>query len=82
MNTRKRLLNSLRKVNGAVERRRVASATRIWIMDSPDINIFNYWWYRYFTNRLIVYLLDIMDSEQESKVVLRKRKRGPWGRGY
>lgn len=34
---------------------------RMWIEDNKDINIINYWFFRYFTNRYRDYLLWYFD---------------------
>lgn len=34
-----------------------ARTERIWIEENKDINIFNYWFYKFFTNRYIDFLL-------------------------
>jgi hypothetical protein len=43
---------------------------RMWIEDNKDINIFNYWFYRFFTNRYRNYLLwyfDFKEQEQDQE---------------
>lgn len=60
----KRLLNSIRKVNKAEEKRRIATMERLWISDTPKLNFFNYWWYRYFTNEFLVYVLDAIEFRE------------------
>ena len=58
MNKVKRISGSLKALNKAEDRRKIASINRLWVQDTKKIHILNYWWYRYFTNELELYILD------------------------
>jgi len=40
----------------------IARWTRIWIEQNKDINILNYCYYRYFTNRFELFLLNNLEK--------------------
>jgi len=59
-----RLNNSFKRLNRAEDRRRLKTIERLWIQDTPKIHIFNYWYYRYFTNELELYILDAIQFKE------------------
>ncbi len=63
----KRISSSIIKVNKAEDRRRLKTIERIWIQDTPKIHVLNYWYYRYFTNELELYILDAIQFIQTDK---------------
>ena len=56
----KKLSDSFKKLNKAENRRILRRAERVWIQNTPKINVLNYWWYRYFTNEFELYILNII----------------------
>ena len=64
----KRLSNSFKELNKAEDKRRIRTIERIWIGDTPKIHALNYWYYRYFTNELELYILDTIKFEQTNEV--------------
>lgn len=62
----KRLTNAYAKTNKAIDKRRIATMERMWVQDTPKINILNYWYYRYFTNEFILYILDAIQFEEKT----------------
>ncbi len=67
METKQRLLNSLRRVDEAIENRRIKTMERFWVQDTPKLHLFNYWFYRYFTNQFEIYILDAIKFEEIKK---------------
>lgn len=63
----KRLTTSLKELNKAIDYKRLKTIERKWIQYTPKINIFNYWWYRYFTNELELYILDSLKFNKIKK---------------
>lgn len=52
------LFEDFKRLNEANDKRLIAKATRMWIEDNPKIHILNYWFYRWFTNELELYILE------------------------
>ncbi len=64
----RRFNNSFKKRNKAEDKRRLNTIQRLWVQDTPKINILNYWFYRYFTNELELYILDAIQFIETNKV--------------
>ncbi len=58
-----KLTGSLKRVSNAEDNKRIKLTERKWVEDTPKINDFNFWYYRYFTNELELYIL----KKQEEK---------------
>lgn len=58
MNNKNRLLKSLMAVDKSHDRLLLARAMRMWVEETEDINIYNYFWRRYFTNDFILYIIE------------------------
>ncbi len=72
----KRLSNSIEKVNKAEDSLRLKAIERMWIQDTPKIHVLNYWYYRYFTNELELYILDAIQFVQTNEVAPNTIKKG------
>ena len=59
----KRFKNSFSKLDKARNKRRLRTAERIWIQNTPEIHALNYWYYRWFTNEFELYILNIIKPE-------------------
>ena len=51
------LINSIIRLRDAEDIRLLRGTEREWVEDTPKIHVLNYWWYRYFTNELLIYVL-------------------------
>lgn len=60
----KRLYRVIKLVNKAEDNCRLAAMTRFWVRDTPKLNVWNYWWFRYFTNEFELYIMDAIEFEE------------------
>jgi len=65
-----RIEKSLYDLNRAENRRKLKYAERVWVEETPKINILNYVWYRYFTNDFINFIL----SERFKEKIMKKKQ--------
>lgn len=59
----KKINESLYNLKIATEKRIIATATRMWVEDTPQIHALNYWYYRWFTNDFELYILMRLNNE-------------------
>lgn len=61
------LIDSIKRLSKAEDRVKLKSIERMWIKDTPKINVLNYWWYRYFTNSLELYMATLLLNFRSEK---------------
>ncbi|MFW6230075.1 MAG: hypothetical protein ACOC4L_03740 [Halanaerobium sp.] len=63
------LLKSFNNLNKSQTKRLLKYYERKWIENNKNINVFNYWYYRYFTNKFIKFLIYFrLDKEFNKKL--------------
>ena len=60
----KHIMAALKRFSEAERRRYLKTAERIWIERNVDLHVFNYWFYRYFTNRFEYFLLSFAKAKK------------------
>jgi len=63
----KRLDSIMEKVDKAKDRRRIKTMERFWVRDNSKINLLNYIFYRYLTNKFELYILDAINFVEVKK---------------
>jgi len=48
---------AIRKLDKSINKRLIAKAKRLWIQNNKHLNLFNYYYYRYFTDEFELYLI-------------------------
>lgn len=59
-----RIKKSRLALKRATEKRRAATYMRRWVQDTPYIHALNYWYYRWFTNEFLIYIMDHPEDEE------------------
>ncbi len=54
----KRVLEAFDNCERAIQRRKKQKALRMFVEDNEDINLFNYWFYRFFTRRFENWMIE------------------------
>lgn len=67
MNNKKRIFNSFEKLRKATDKNLIATMERIWVENTPEIHLLNYWYYRYFTNEFEIYCIRTKYEEDALK---------------
>lgn len=57
--------NAYERLIEVVNKRKLATATRKWIQEDKNIHALNYWYYRWFTNRFELYLINSHQGENK-----------------
>jgi len=59
-----RIKKSLFGLKKATEKRRVATYRRRWVEMTPHIHALNYWYYKWFTNDFLMFVMDHPENEE------------------
>lgn len=52
-----RLVRASHNLQKAIDHRKLRKMERIWVEQTPEINVFNYHYYRYLTNRFELFII-------------------------
>lgn len=62
-----KLKESFKKLKEAQDKNKLAKAMRIWVERDTKIHALNYWYYRWFTNRFELFLINYSPYVQNGK---------------
>lgn len=60
----KRFNKSISDLKWAEDRKKLAVWERKWVEDTPQLHALNYWFYRTFTKRFDMYLINMLENKK------------------